>query len=112
MIGRVDGEQLVEQLARCRAVCFAPYDEDYGFVTVEAFAARKPVVTCSDSGGPAEIVKDGENGYVAAPNPRSLASAVARVMADPAGAERLGQAGAAFAAALSWDRTLPELLLV
>lgn len=112
MIGRVDGEQLVEQLARCRAVCFAPFDEDYGFVTVEAFAARKPVVTCSDSGGPAEIVKDGVNGYVAAPNPRSLASAVARVMADRAGAERLGQAGAAFAAALTWDRTLPELLLV
>ena len=43
--------------ARCRAVCFPPRDGDYGFVTVEAFASRKPVVTCRDSGGPAELVR-------------------------------------------------------
>ena len=48
--------QMLDHLARCRAVCFPPYDEDYGFVTVEAFASRKAVVTCSDSGGPAELV--------------------------------------------------------
>ncbi len=112
LIGRVDGAQLVAQLARCRAVCFAPYDEDYGFVTVEAFAARKPVVTCTDSGGPAELVRDGVNGHVAPPDPRSLALALARVMKDRAAAERLGAAGAEFAATLTWERTVPQLLLV
>jgi glycosyltransferase involved in cell wall biosynthesis len=44
---------MLEHLARCRAVCFPPFDEDYGFVTVEAFASRKAVITCVDSGGPA-----------------------------------------------------------
>ncbi len=111
MIGRVDGTQLVEQLARCRAVCFIPYDEDYGFVTVEAFAARKPVVTCSDSGGPTELVHHGENGFVAAPDPKTLAAALARVMHDRAEAERLGCAGAELAGTLTWERTVSRLLL-
>ena len=43
--------------------------EDYGFVTVEAFASRKAVVTCRDSGGPAELVQDGVNGFVVRPDP-------------------------------------------
>lgn len=111
MIGRVDSIQLVEQLARCRAVCFVPYDEDYGFVTVEAFAASKPVVTCSDSGGPTELVHHGENGFIAAPEPKTLAAAIARIMHDPAGAERMGAAGAAFARTLTWDSTISRLLL-
>jgi glycosyltransferase involved in cell wall biosynthesis len=111
MIGRVDSIQLVEQLARCRAVCFIPYDEDYGFVTVEAFAARKPVVTCSDSGGPTELVRDGSNGLIAGPEPKTLAAALARVMLDRAEAERMGAAGADLAATLTWERTVPQLLL-
>ena len=39
---------------------FAPFDEDYGYVTLEAFEARKPVVTASDSGGAglAEVAVD------------------------------------------------------
>lgn len=111
MIGPVDGAQLVEHLARCRAVAFVPYDEDYGFVTVEAFAARKPVVTCADSGGPTELVRDGVSGAIAAPEPRPLAEAIARVMSDPSQAERMGAAGAELASALTWDRTIPQLLL-
>jgi glycosyltransferase involved in cell wall biosynthesis len=111
MIGAVDGAALVEHLARCRAVAFVPYDEDYGFVTVEAFAAAKPVVTCTDSGGPTELVSDGVSGAVAAPDPARLAEAIARVMCDAAAAERMGAAGAEVARALTWERTVPQLLL-
>ena len=53
--------------------CFPPLDEDYGFVTVEAFASRKAVITCRDSGGPAELVEDGVNGFVCEPTPEALA---------------------------------------
>jgi glycosyltransferase involved in cell wall biosynthesis len=110
MIGRVDSPALVEHLARCRAVCFIPYDEDYGFVTVEAFAAQKPVVTCTDSGGPTELVRDGVSGFVAEPRPEALADAIARVMHDPLAAERMGTAGAGLAAELTWERTVSQLL--
>jgi glycosyltransferase involved in cell wall biosynthesis len=111
MIGHVDSPALVDHLARCRAVCFVPFDEDYGFVTVEAFAARKPVITCRDSGGPTELVRDGVSGLIVEPNPAALASAIARLMQDRAEAERFGAAGAEVAAGLTWERTIPQLLL-
>ena len=37
-------------------VIFPPYDEDYGYVTLEAFLSGKPVVTTTDAGGPTEFV--------------------------------------------------------
>src|SRR6185312_8001146 len=80
--GRIEEDELVEHLARCRAVCFPPLDEDYGFVTAEAFASRKAVITCRDSGGPAELVVDGVNGVIGEPTPQGLASALRRVMDD------------------------------
>ena len=48
---------------------YPPFDEDFGYVTLEAFLARKPVVTCTDSGGPNEFVVDGVNGFVCEPTP-------------------------------------------
>ena len=90
LAGRLDDDALVTHLAGCRAVVFAPREEDYGFVTVEAFASRKPVITCIDSGGPLEFVRDGVTGRVTAPDPASLAAAMAELSADEALAERLG----------------------
>lgn len=111
MIGSVDSARLVHHLARCRAVVFIPYEEDYGFVTVEAFAAAKPVVTCTDSGGPAELVRDGEQGLVCAPEPAALAAAMRRLMEDAAAAERMGAAAKRVADGMSWPTTVGELLL-
>ena len=87
-----------------------PYDEDYGFVTVEAFASRKPVITCTDSGGPAELVSDNVNGKVCPPRPESLAVALREVMEDPAAAERLGQAGLEQVSQMTWSRAVRRLL--
>jgi glycosyltransferase involved in cell wall biosynthesis len=110
LIGRIDDSQMLDHLAKCRAVCFPPYDEDYGFVTTEAFASRKPVVTCSDSGGPAELVIDDVNGKVCAPRPEALATALRELMEDAAAAERLGQAGWAQASGMTWSRAIKQLL--
>src|SRR5204862_2430967 len=43
--GGVDERTLVDLYAGARAVVFPPFDEDYGYVTLEAFLARKPVIT-------------------------------------------------------------------
>ena len=91
--GRLGEADLVAHLARCRAVVFAPEDEDYGFVTVEAFAASRPVITCRDSGGPAELVRHEESGLVVDPTPTALARAFRRVIDDRDLAARLGTAG-------------------
>ena len=56
--------RLIELYAGALAVVYPPFDEDFGYVTLEAFLARKPVITCTDSGGPNEFVVDGVNGFV------------------------------------------------
>jgi glycosyltransferase involved in cell wall biosynthesis len=111
LAGRLSEEALVDHLARCRAVCFVPRDEDYGFVTAEAFASGKPVVTCRDSGGPTELVQDGEQGFVVDPSPEAVAAALARLSDDRALAERQGAAAAAVAAAMTWPRALEKLVV-
>ena len=110
LIGRIDDRQMLDHLAKCRAVCFPPHDEDYGFVTVEAFASRKAVVTCTDSGGPAELVSDNVNGKVCAPQPEALAVALRALMDDAAGAERMGQAGLQQVSEMTWSRAVSRLL--
>ena len=110
LLGRVDDDRLVELYAGCRAVLFAPYQEDYGYVTLEAFLARKPVVTASDSGGTLEFVADGVNGYVCDPTPDALAAAVNRLGADPALAAALGDRGYGVAAGITWDHVVDRLV--
>ncbi len=108
-LGNVDDDQLVDLYARALAVIYPPYDEDFGYVTLEAFLARKPVITCVDSGGPNEFVSDDVNGYVCAPNPHDLASAVNRLADNPAKAAALGDAGREVAAKITWDGVIEKL---
>jgi glycosyltransferase involved in cell wall biosynthesis len=110
--GRIGDQAMLDHLARCRAVCFTPLAEDYGFVTVEAFASRKPVITCTDSGGPTELVKDDETGVICDPTAASLAIGVARLADDRRLAERLGANAASAAAAMTWDSAVRRLLIV
>jgi glycosyltransferase involved in cell wall biosynthesis len=112
LVGEVDDATLLDHLARCRAVCFPTWQEDYGFVTVEAFASRKAVVTCEDSGGAAELVHDAVEGYVVRPEPAHLATALAALVADEALARRLGEAGWRAASAMTWDRVVERLVVV
>jgi glycosyltransferase involved in cell wall biosynthesis len=110
--GSLTEAQLVDHLARCRAVCFPPLEEDYGFVTVEAFASGKAVVTCADSGGPAELVRDAENGLVCAPEPAALASALAKLTADRGLAERLGASARVTADRMTWADAVRTLTAI
>jgi glycosyltransferase involved in cell wall biosynthesis len=110
LLGHIDDERLIELYAGCRAVLFAPYQEDYGYVTLEAFLSRKPVITARDSGGTLEFVVDGVNGYVCEPTPDALAGAVNRVAADPALAASLGDRGHSIAASITWDHVVDRLV--
>jgi glycosyltransferase involved in cell wall biosynthesis len=109
LVGRLDEAGLVEHLANCRAVCFPPLQEDYGFVTVEAFASRKAVITCRDSGGPAELVTDGVDGFVVDPTPPALARALRQLVDDRSLAERMGAAAYGVGAKLNWPETVRRL---
>jgi glycosyltransferase involved in cell wall biosynthesis len=109
-LGAVDDEQLIALYRDALAVIYPPYDEDFGYVTLEAFLARKPVVTTSDSGGPNEFVVDGVNGFVCAPEPDAVADAINRLAADRARAASFGDAGYARASEITWDGVIEKLV--
>jgi glycosyltransferase involved in cell wall biosynthesis len=104
----ISDEQKIELLAGARGVIYLPLGEDsYGYVTLEAFQARKPVITLADSGGTHELIRHGHSGFIAA-DVSQLAAAIDELAEDAALAERLG--GAAFATIaeldISWDRVV------
>ena len=111
-LGEISDAAVADEYANALAVFYGPYQEDYGYGPLEAFHSSKPVITCDDSGGPLELVTDGEGGYVVAPEPQALATAIDRLFDDRPSAERMGRSGRARldALGLSWDRAVEELL--
>ncbi len=105
--GRVTEAELADLYARCRAVFYAPVDEDFGMVPFEAFLAAKPVVTTTDAGGPLDVVHDRETGRVVEPTVDAVAGALAIGEDD---ARTWGRAGKSIAERVTWDRAIDKLL--
>jgi glycosyltransferase involved in cell wall biosynthesis len=110
LAGAVDDDTLIGLYAGARGVFFAPFDEDYGYVTLEAFLAHKPVLTARDSGGTLEFVQDGVNGWVCDPTPESVADAFAELTGKPARSAALGDAGYERARLITWDGVIERLV--
>ncbi len=108
--GEIDDRKLVELYANAALVIFPPFDEDYGYITLEAFLARRPVVTTTDAGGPLEFVDDGVTGIVAEPSAESLAAAMTRLAANHGLGRRLGDAGFERARTITWDGVVERLV--
>jgi glycosyltransferase involved in cell wall biosynthesis len=108
----VGDDRLLELYREALGVYFGPFDEDYGYVTIEGFAASRPVITLTDSGGPLEFVRDDETGLVRPPEPMAIAEAFDRLWNDRAGAERMGGAGHELVRATvpSWPDIVARLL--
>jgi glycosyltransferase involved in cell wall biosynthesis len=109
-LGFVSDEEVVELYAGCFAVALTPHDEDYGFTTLEAFFAGKPVVTTDDAGGVLEWVRDGVTGFVTPPRPERLAERIDELADDRALCERQGMAGRErVVAEVSWPLAIEAL---
>lgn len=109
----ISEEDKVTQLAHCLAAAYLPFDEDsYGYPSVEASLASKPVLTTSDSGGVLELVQDGVNGYVTEPSPEALADGMDRLYLDRVKTEAMGRNALARLEELniSWAHVLQRLL--
>jgi glycosyltransferase involved in cell wall biosynthesis len=109
-LGFVAVEDLLTLYAGCRAACYAPVDEDYGYVTLESFLSRKPVITTTDAGGPLEFVEDGASGLVAAPEPEALADAIDRLWTlGEARLRDMGESARGRVAHITWEGVLDRL---
>ncbi len=70
-------ETIAAWVNQALACAYIPYDEDsLGYVTMEAFAAGKAVLTTTDSGGLLELVND-ETGIVVPPTSDAVAKGLA-----------------------------------
>ena len=91
-LGRVAETEAVRLYAGALAVFYAPIDEDYGYVTLEAMRSSKPVLTGPDSGGVLEFVRDSYNGFICSDS-SAYATAIDRLYQDRALTAHLGAAG-------------------
>jgi glycosyltransferase involved in cell wall biosynthesis len=109
--GWMDEAEKRELIARARAIVYIPVGEDsYGYVSLEAFESRKPVLTLADCGGVLELVVDEVNGIVAY-STELLGQAIQRVLDDEATARRMGEAGHECLREMniSWDHVISSL---
>jgi len=110
--GYISDDEMIDLYSRCLGVYFGPYQEDYGYVTLEAFFSSKPVITHPDSGGPLEFVKDNSTGLIVDAKPQSIAKAMDSLYFNKKNAERLGKKGLDLLKKLNinWDFVIRSLL--
>lgn len=109
-LGAVSDDEVVRLYREALSVVYAPFDEDFGYVTLEAFLSRRPVITAADSGGPLEFVEDGVNGRVCEAEPEPLAAAINAYAASRRLAARHGEAGHGRASAITWSGVIERLI--
>lgn len=107
----VSQEEKFRLYANARAVLFIPLDEDYGYITLEAMASSKAVITAKDSGGPLEFVEDAKNGFVVEPDPKSVAEAIDELAGNREAAREFGAAAKRRITEMdiTWDHVVKEL---
>ena len=103
-----DDEQVNELF--CRATVFVQTSRHEGFALppLEAMAGGGAVL-CTDAHGNRDFCVDGTNCLMPEATPKAVASALARLLADPDLRARLGQAGQATAQEYSWERRIDAL---
>lgn len=103
-LGRLPHDQVLALMARADLFVLPSWDEAFGLVYAEAMAQRTPVVGCIGQ-GLEDFVADGQSGYLVPPrDAAALAAAVSRTLVDEEERRRVGEAGRAAAAGLTWQR--------
>jgi glycosyltransferase involved in cell wall biosynthesis len=110
-LGFVSDEELLELYAESAFVFFAPKDEDYGYITLEAFLSKKAVLTAQDAGGPLEFVENGINGIVInSPDDREVAKHVQSLFFDKERCRSYGINGYQKVKDICWDDVINALV--
>lgn len=110
--GYISEADKIALYAECLAVLYPPFDEDYGYVTLEAMLARKPVITTMDAGGPLEFIANGDTGLVVDSDACALACAMDLLWTDRIKARNMGEAGfeSYQSKRISWDNVIDVLM--
>jgi glycosyltransferase involved in cell wall biosynthesis len=110
--GFVSDDELIDLYANALGVAYFPFDEDYGYVTLQGMLAAKPLIVPADGGGATEFVEDGVTGSIVQPDPKAIAESIDQLHADRERARRMGeQARDKIASAnLSWSNVVEKII--
>ena len=90
-LGRVSHSELLSRYASSMAFAMPSLGEGFGLVFVEAMRYGLPCIASHDAA--AEVVVDGETGFVVDQEPHAIGNACVRLLSDDALANRMGRAG-------------------
>jgi len=112
MVGFISEEEKLDYYAKCLGVYFGAYDEDYGYITLESFFSKKPVIVHKDAGGPLEFVIDDQNGFVIDEDAKVLAEKIDELYLDRKKAKIMGEEGFKSLSNkhIDWDYVIDKLL--
>lgn len=109
LLGFVDDEKLLELYANAGAVFYTPFDEDYGYVTLEAFLSKKPLITTHDAGGVLEFVKENQSALVTKPKAITLGESINQLISNKKKAQEMGKQGFDSVQYITWDNVIDAL---
>lgn len=112
MVGFISEQEKLDYYANCLGVYFGAYDEDYGYITLESFFSKKPVIVHTDSGGPLEFVVNNENGFIIEDDAKALAEKIDELYLDRNKTLKMGENGynSLKDKNIDWDYVINKLL--
>jgi len=110
-LGFVPNSELLDLYANAFCIPYTPLDEDLGYVSMESILSKKPVITCTDSGGSLEFIENEVNGYVVEPTPKKIGDSINKIFNDGS-AKKMGEMGYKKFKnnLLSWDIVIKKLM--
>lgn len=112
LLGFLDDNSMLEYLKHARAVFYAPVDEDYGYFTIEGFLAKKPIITCTDSGEVYLNVVQTGAGFVCKPDKEDIGKKLEIIeKMSTEELKNLAISGFEFAKKLSWQTIIQKLVI-
>jgi glycosyltransferase involved in cell wall biosynthesis len=112
LLGFISRTDMVEWYANSLAVCYLPFDEDYGYVTLEGMLSAKPIIITRDSGGPTEFIENERDGLIVDPEPIAVADALDRLYLDKHRTKQMGVSAREkiMQINLSWNNVVDQLI--
>lgn len=110
--GFVEETEMIDLYAHALAVCYLPFDEDYGYVTLEGMLSARPVIVAKDGGGATEFIEHEREGWLVEPDPRHLAECLDTLYADRRRAKQMGARGREKLQSinLSWEHVVEKII--
>ena len=108
----ISQKEKLELLSKSLGCLYIPYHEDsYGYVTMESYQGKKPVISCTDSGDTYVLVKDKQTGFLVDSTPQTIAESIDKLYNDKKLAQRLGEDGYDHLTSLkiTWENVVNKL---